>query len=68
MTIDLYDKVRRDFDAMFRKQEAENGICSDEDVCLEDREPPVLVGMFEPIPMPLDPYGCENPVSQEDAE
>lgn len=66
MTIDLYDKVRRDFDAMFRKQEAENGICSDEDVCAEDREPPVLLGMFDPIPMPRNPYGCENPVSEDE--
>jgi hypothetical protein len=37
-------------------------------VCEEDREPPVLVGMFDPIPMPRDPYGCENPVNQEDSE
>jgi hypothetical protein len=68
MTIDLYDKVRRDFDAMFRKQEAENGICSDEDVCEADREPPVLVGIFDPIPRPADPYGCENPVSGSEEE
>lgn len=32
----------------------------------EDREPPVLVGMFEPIPRPVDPYGCENPVSGDE--
>jgi hypothetical protein len=68
MTIDLYDKVRRDFDAMFRKQEAENGICCDEDVAAEDREPPTTVGIFDAIPMPRDPYGCENPVSQSEEE
>jgi hypothetical protein len=34
----------------------------------EDREPPVLVGMFDPIPRPVDPYGCENPVNQENDE
>jgi hypothetical protein len=38
------------------------------DVKAEDREPPVLVGMFDPIPMPRDPYGCENPVSQKDED
>jgi hypothetical protein len=32
----------------------------------EDREPPVLVGMFDPIPRPVDPYGCENPVSGDE--
>jgi hypothetical protein len=48
--------------------EAVNGICSDDDVCEADREPPVLVGMFDPIPMPRDPYGCENPVSQSEEE
>jgi hypothetical protein len=68
MSLHLYDKAMADFNRMFRKQEAENGICSDDDVCEEDREPPVLVGMFDPIPMPRDPYGCENPVSQEDSE
>lgn len=68
MTLPLYDKTMQDFHRMFRKQEAENGICCDEDVCAEDREPPVLVGMFEPIPRTVDPYGCENPVSQEEGD
>jgi hypothetical protein len=57
---------KADFDRVFAKTEAENGICSDEDVCLEDREPPTTVGMFNPIPMPRDPYGCENPVSGDE--
>lgn len=70
MTIDLYDKVRRDFDAMFRKQEAENGICSDEDVCAADREPPTKVGLGEDIPGERYFAGIAmpNPISQRDEE
>lgn len=62
---DTYKQLIRDADT--EQWEAENGICCDEDVCAEDREPPTSVGIFDPIPMPRDPYGCANPVSQEDS-
>jgi hypothetical protein len=69
MTIDLYDKVRRDFDAMFRKQEAENGIFREPGDCFvaeEDLEPLTTVDLCSAIPKTPDPYGCENPVSGDE--
>jgi hypothetical protein len=68
-TLPKYDAVLRDFHSEWRKQEAQDGLLyepGDCFVCEEDLEPPVLVGMFEPIPMPRDPYGCENPVSGDE--
>jgi hypothetical protein len=67
-TLPKYDAVLRDFHSEWNKQEAQNGICCDDDVCLEDREPPTTVGISDEIPMPRDPYGCENPVSQTEEE
>jgi hypothetical protein len=32
-----------------------------------DNEEPVS-GMFDDIPEPIDPYGCENPVSQTEGD
>jgi hypothetical protein len=66
MSLHLYDKAMADFNRLFRKQEAENGICSEPGdcfVCDADREPSPVVSIFDEIPMPRDPYGCENPVS-----
>lgn len=60
----LYDAAMRAFDAESRKQEAVNGICSDPDVCEEDREPPQEFSLgddlpaaryFAGTPMPRDP-------------
>jgi hypothetical protein len=67
-TMSAYDAVLRNFTEEWRKQEAEHGICCDEDVAPEDREPPTTVGISDAIPMPVDPYGCENPVSQSEEE
>lgn len=58
----------RDADA---ELEAENGICCEPGdcfVCDEDREPSPVVSIFDDIPMPPDPYGCANPVSQKDED
>lgn len=52
-----------------RKREAENGLFSeDADVVAEDRAWPVEGSLMDDIPLPFDPYGCANPVSQEDGE
>ena len=34
----------------------------------EDRPLPVVAGIFEPIPRPVDPYRQTNPISQDDEE
>jgi hypothetical protein len=52
----------RDADAEW---EAENGMFVG-NVAMEDREPSLEVSIFDDIPLPIDPYGCANPVSQED--
>lgn len=64
----IHKRLDADFERGMR-EEAQNGICCEPGdcfVCDADREPPVLVGMFDPIPMPRDPYGCENPVSGDE--
>lgn len=69
MSMPLYDAAMRAFNAEFRKQEAENGICSEPGdcfVCDEDREPSPRVSLGDDTPMPRDPYGCENPVSGDE--
>ena len=56
----------RDADA---ENEAENGLFAEEyyeNVVAEDRPPSPRVSLYDGIPMPRDPYGCANPVSQED--
>lgn len=52
--------------------EAVNGLMSEDeffaDVHPDDMPPPVSVGVFDDVPMPRDPYGCVNPVSQIEEE
>lgn len=59
----------RDADA---ENEAENGLFAEEPgdcfVCAEDRPPSPRVSLYDDIPMPRDPYGCANPVSQKDED
>jgi hypothetical protein len=63
----IHKRLDADFERVMR-EEAQEGICCEDDCFLapEDIPPPVLVGMFDPIPMPRDPYGCENPVSGDE--
>jgi hypothetical protein len=35
-------------------------------VAIEDRPPSTYVRLCDPIPRPVDPYGCENPVSGDE--
>lgn len=41
---------------------------ADENVHPDDKPLPTEGGLFDEILTPRDPYGCENPVSQEDSE
>ena len=60
-------QMSRDADA---ENEAENGLFAEEPgdcfVCAEDRPPSPRVSLYDDIPMPRDPYGCANPVSDDE--
>jgi hypothetical protein len=64
----IHKRLDADFERVMR-EEASDGICCEPGdcfVCDEDREPSPVVSIFEEIPMPRDPYGCENPVSSDE--
>jgi hypothetical protein len=50
----IHKRLDADFERVMR-EEARDGICCDDDVCLEDREPPTTVGIFDAIPQPITP-------------
>lgn len=69
-TLPLYDAAVRAFHAETRKHEAVNGICSDPDVCEEDREPSEEFSLGDDVPDQRYFAGIAmpNPISQRDGE
>lgn len=64
----IHKRLDADFERVMR-EEAREGICCEPGDCFvaeEDREPSDSLGLTDEIPMPRDPYGCENPVSGDE--
>ena len=67
-------RLHADFDRVMQDEadEAVNGLFAEEPgdcfVCADDRPPSPRVSLYDDIPMPRDPYGCANPVSQTEEE
>lgn len=61
-TLPAYDRVLTDFTDAWKRATALPGEPHwDEDLCIPcESAPPTSVGLFDPIPMPRDPYAPEE--------